>query len=155
MRVRGQLNCDRGYEWWLAKEAVTRNPDITLAGLQWGAPGWLSGGFWSQDNIDYLLAWLDCAGRHGLAIDYMGGWNERGYNTNWLIRFDQALAQRYPHVKLVAADDCCRADLWRIADEMHANPALRNAVDVVGVHFACGHHTEHKNCSSWPCRRVA
>jgi len=39
----------------------------------WGAPGWVGGGkFWSSDNIDYHLKWLDCAKTHGLAIDYQG-----------------------------------------------------------------------------------
>ncbi|MCT2584536.1 FG-GAP-like repeat-containing protein [Actinophytocola gossypii] len=156
MRVRGQVNCDRGYEWWLAKEAVKRNPDIVLQGLQWGAPGWLSGGFWSQDNIDYLLSWLDCAERNGLDIDHMGGWNERGYDADWLIRFDRALAERHPDVEIVAADDCCPpsgSTIWRIADDMTTNAALREAVDVVGVHFACGHRSHYRNCSSTQAAR--
>ncbi len=72
MREPDDVDCDRGYEWWLMSEAKARNPDIKLAGLQWGAPGWFDGGFFSSDNIDYLLAWLDCAELHGLQIDYMG-----------------------------------------------------------------------------------
>src|SRR5690606_9136602 len=52
LRKPGELNCHRGYEWWLMREARKRNPDIVLGGLQWGAPGWFDGGFWSQDNID-------------------------------------------------------------------------------------------------------
>ena len=42
--VRGEVNCDAGYEWWLMQEAVERNPDITLGALAWGAPGWLGDG---------------------------------------------------------------------------------------------------------------
>ncbi len=29
---------DRGYEWWLMREAKKRNPNIYLDVLQWGAP---------------------------------------------------------------------------------------------------------------------
>lgn len=102
----GQLDCNSGYEWWLAEQAVARNPNIKLYGLQWGAPGWVAGGtggtvgrlgarrqappavtsdgmatsstsLWTQADIDYVLSWLDCARSHGLHISYLGGWNER------------------------------------------------------------------------------
>src|SRR6266545_4471332 len=58
----GDLNCGRGYEWWLMEQAKARNPGIKLAALAWGAPGWIgNGNFWSGDMINYLVAWLDCA----------------------------------------------------------------------------------------------
>src|SRR3954454_14597444 len=48
------LNCDRGYEWWLMEQAKARNPNIKLAGLSWGAPGWIGNGpFFSTDMINY------------------------------------------------------------------------------------------------------
>ena len=31
----------RGWEWWLMREAKQRNPHIRLGALAWGAPGWL------------------------------------------------------------------------------------------------------------------
>src|SRR5262245_5966387 len=56
------LNCNRGYEWWLAEQAKARNPNIKLVGLAWGAPGWIGNGtFFSTDMINYYVAWLDCA----------------------------------------------------------------------------------------------
>src|ERR671938_1307098 len=61
MHTRTDLNCDRGYEWWLMAQAKARNPNIKLAALSWGAPGWVGGSaptFWTQDTIDYLTAWL-------------------------------------------------------------------------------------------------
>lgn len=145
MQRRGEINCNRGYEWWLMKEAKQRNPDITLAGLEWGAPGWFDGGFWSQDNIDYLLAWLGCAESHGLTIDYVGGWNERGYNADWYVALDRALAERYPDVQIVGSDEINR---WAIVDEMETNEALRKAVDVVGIHFICGNRDDREHCES-------
>ena len=78
----GSVNCGAGYEWWLMEQAKARNPNIKLYGLAWGAPGWISGGFFSTDTISYLVSWLNCASSHGLAINYLGGWNERGYNIS-------------------------------------------------------------------------
>ncbi|WP_329007710.1 hypothetical protein OG271_18560 [Micromonospora rifamycinica] len=67
--TRGSINCNRGYEWWMMEQARARNPNIALVGLAWGAPGWIgNGNFWSNDSIDYLVAWLDCAGTHGFTV---------------------------------------------------------------------------------------
>ena len=80
----GSVSCGSGYEWWLMEQAKARNPNIKLYGLAWGAPGWIGGGsFWSTDMINYLVSWLNCAASHGLTINYLGGWNERGYNISW------------------------------------------------------------------------
>lgn len=63
--VRGDLNCSRGYEWTVLTEAKKRNPAIKTYSLAWGVPGWIgdgedpSGSFYSQDNIDYHLSYLD------------------------------------------------------------------------------------------------
>src|ERR1700759_5497946 len=52
----GDLNCNRGYEWWLAEQAKARNPNIKLYALAWGAPGWIgNGNFWSTDMVNYCL----------------------------------------------------------------------------------------------------
>ena len=145
-RTRGDVHCGRGYEWWLMREAKSRNPNIKLWALEWGAPGWLDGGFWSQDNIDYLLAWLDCARSQGLTIDYVGGWNERGFDADWYIAWDRALAARYPDVKIVAADAI--SDKWAVASAMRRNPAFDAAVDIVGVHDPCTQRSLYQRCPS-------
>ena len=44
MHARTEENYDRGYEWWLMKEAKARNPKIILDALPWGAPGWIGNG---------------------------------------------------------------------------------------------------------------
>ena len=51
-------------------EAKKRNPDILLYGLSWGVPGWIgNGNFFSQDNIDYHIKWLQGAKQvYGLGI---------------------------------------------------------------------------------------
>jgi O-glycosyl hydrolase len=145
MRTPDDHDCDRGYEWWLIKEAKKRNPDLQLIGLAWGAPGWV-GKFWSDKTIDYLISWLDCAKANGITIDYIGGWNERGWNADWYIKLNKALEKKYPKVKIIAADDI--AHPWSVATEMAHNPALKAAVDIVGDHSECGWRTDYKRCPS-------
>lgn len=36
MHARDDLNCTRGYEFWLMKEAKKRNPGLRTWGLAWG-----------------------------------------------------------------------------------------------------------------------
>ena len=141
MRERGEVNCDRGYEWWLMKEARKRNPAIKLAGLQWGAPGWLDGGIWSPDNVTYHIKWLDCARQHGLKIDYMGGWNESGFNPAWFVMFDRALKAAYPDVQLIASDNA-HTSHWNVVPAMLRDPAFNAATDIVGVHGPGGSRTD-------------
>ncbi|GAA1858057.1 ricin-type beta-trefoil lectin domain protein [Actinomadura bangladeshensis] len=143
--IRGAVDCDQGYEWWLAAQAKARNPDIKLYGLAWGAPGWIGGGnFWSQDMVGYLMAWLGCAKQHNLNIDYLGGWNERGWNAGWYQNLKSTLAAGgYGSIKVVAADSG-----WDVADAMAADPGFKNAVDIVGTHYPCGYMTAFTSCPS-------
>ena len=97
--VRGQVDCDAGYEFAIARQAVARNPGIRLYGLQWTAPGWVghpAGRLFTQADIGYVLTWLGCAARHGLAISYLGGWNESDDGTHraWFHRLRLALDAR-------------------------------------------------------------
>src|SRR5204863_2607224 len=97
------LSCDRGYEWWLMGEAKARNPNIRFGALAWAAPGWIGAhNFWSQDMVDYLMAWLDCAQSHGFTIATIGGWNERGHDKAWYESLHAALASRGGGIKVVA-----------------------------------------------------
>jgi O-glycosyl hydrolase len=140
------LNCGRGYEWWLMEQAKARNPGIKLVGLAWGAPGWIgNGNFWSTDMVNYLTAWLDCAkNSHGLTIDYLGGWNERGYNKGWYESLKSTLNSRgYGNVKVIADDTS-----FQPADEVVADPAFASAVDVLGSHYVCGYRGSQSNCPS-------
>ncbi|MGW7587016.1 ricin-type beta-trefoil lectin domain protein [Kitasatospora sp. NPDC054768] len=149
--TRGTVDCNQGYEWWLAEQAKARNPDITFIGLSWGAPGWIGnsgsgGNFWSQDSIDYVMSWMGCAGQHHLNVSYLGGWNERGFDKAWYENLKSTLVARgYGATKVVAADDT-----WEVADAMAADPAFKNAVDVVGVHYPCGYMSSFTECPSTP-----
>lgn len=130
----GAVDCNTGYEWWLMEQAKARNPNIKLYGLAWGAPGWIGGGnFWSTDMINYLLSWLGCAASHGLTINYLGGWNERGYNIGWYENLRTALNNAgYGAVQIVGADSD-----WSIANDMVSNATFDNAISIIGAHYPC------------------
>ena len=111
--VRGQLDCGAGYEFWLARQALARNPAIKLYGLQWSAPAWVRdghGGLWSRTDVGYVVDWLRCAERNGLAISYVGGWNEHFQGTPvqraWFVNLRTALdAAGFTRTQIVAADE--------------------------------------------------
>jgi hypothetical protein len=145
MRMPGDLGCDRGYEWWLATEAKRRNPNVRLAALQWGAPGWFTGGFWSRDNVAYLRSWLDCAARHDLEIDYLGGWNERGFDARWYRTLRRELAESHPHVRIVAADEY---ESWSVATAMRKDARFSEAVDIISSHDPGGARSGYRRCPS-------
>ena len=143
---RGVVNCNAGYEFWLGEQAKARNPNIKLYGLAWAAPGWISGGFWSTDTINYLISWLGCAKQHGLTISYLGGWNEKGHNVDWYIQLRSALnSAGYSGVQIVGDDSG-----WSVADDMASNSAFNNAVQVIGAHYPCagGDGGSADTCSS-------
>ena len=126
---------NRGYEWWLMKEAKKRNPQIIFDVLQWGAPGWIGNGqFYSQDNADFVVAFIKGAKKyHDLDISYCGCWNEKPFNTEWIKLLRQTLDRNgLERVKIVAADE---AEKWTIVDKMVKDPALRDAVQVIGSHY--------------------
>jgi hypothetical protein len=128
----GSINCSNGYEWWLMEQAKALNPNIKLYGLAWGAPGWL-GSFFSTATISYLVSWLNCAASHNLTINYLGGWNERGYNISWYEQLRSTLnADGYSGVQIVGADSD-----WSIATDIADNSTFASAVSIIGVHYPC------------------
>lgn len=160
--TKGAVDCNQGYEWWLAEQAKARNPAIKLYGLAWGAPGWIGVNdpanptpgqpyFWSQDMIDYLVGWFGCAAQHHLPIDYIGGWNEREYDAAWYKKFKAALvAGGHAGTKVVGADSYD----WGLASAMAADPQLNAAIDVVGMHYPCGYLGSMTTCNSTPAAQA-
>ncbi|MFG2660106.1 ricin-type beta-trefoil lectin domain protein [Streptomyces sp. NPDC048425] len=145
MHTRDKVDCDAGYEWWLAEQAKARNPHIKFQALSWGAPGWIGNGdFWSQDTIDYLMSWFGCAKKHGLTIDYVGGWNERGWDADWFKKLKSTLVAKGYRTKVVAAESFG----WDIADAMAKDSELKDAVDVIGSHYPCGYQSAFTSCPS-------
>src|SRR6185312_7745102 len=142
--TRGTVNCNVGYEFWLAEQAKARNPAIKLYGLAWGAPGWIGGGnFWSTDMTSYLVSWLGCAKQHNLTMDYLGGWNERGYNKTWYENLRSTLnSSGYSAVQIVGADSD-----WSIAGDVDSDSAFASSVNIMGAHYPCGYRSAQSNCS--------
>ena len=129
----GSVNCGNGYNWWLMEQAQARNSAIKFYGLAWGAPGWIGSSFFSTNTINYLVSWLGCAKSHGLAISYLGGWNERGYNISWYEQLRSTLnSNGYSAVQIVGADSD-----WSIATDIANNSAFASAVSIIGVHYPC------------------
>lgn len=144
---------NRGYEWWLMREAKHRNPDIKLSLLQ-AAPGWV-GGFFTQANLDNIINYLKGARDHwGLTIDYLSGVvNEpsvihQRVDWEWVKRLKRELVRNGLPTKLIIGDDqvrtCCPTDLpWLAGEAMRADPELRAAVDVIGSHYAGGNTPQY------------
>jgi O-glycosyl hydrolase len=148
MHTATDLNCNRGYEWWLMEQAKARDPNIKLSALAWGAPGWVGAGqqtVWTDQFTQYLLAWLGCAQQHGLHIDSLGGWNEKGFNAAWYENLHAALASHgYGYIQIVADDSFS----WTVVNALTSDPAFAQSVDVVGQHYVCGYLGQYTSCPS-------
>ena len=140
MHYRGDENYNRGYEWWLMKEAKARNPDIQLYGLPWAWPGWLdptagpdkpAKNAFADANItaNYTLAWLLAAKRvHGLDIDWVGQWNERNAPGDYASALRTAVANsglrttvlnrlpHYPGTSVEPDPNGCKDKTWNTTD---------------------------------------
>ena len=165
--AQGQLDCGAGYEFWLARQALARNPAIKLYGLQWTAPAWVRdghGGLWSRADVGYVVGWLRCARQNGLAISYIGGWNEHFQGTPlqraWFVTLRAALnAAGFSDTRIVAADETPQLPgrrghtgyspllVWQaIAADMVTDPSFGRVVSVLGVHDTCGLPTTGYRC---------
>jgi galactosylceramidase len=132
----------RGYEWWLMREARHRQPGIILDALQWGAPAWIGQGrtnnarFYSQDNADFIVAFLKGARRyHGVEINYCGIWNETPHDPAWIKLLRRTLdGAGLGQVQIVASDEVGK-NAWSIAKEMQGDKGLMAAAQVIGAHY--------------------
>ena len=90
------------------------------------------GTFFTTASIGYLVAWLNCAKQNGLTINYLGGWNERGYNISWYEQLRSTLnADGYTATQIVGSDD----GNWNIANDLVSNSAFSQAVQIIGSHY--------------------
>lgn len=152
--LRGQVDCRAGYELWLARQALARDPALRVGALQWSAPGWVRGRhgtLWTERDIRYLLTWLGCARRAGVRISFLGGWNEH-YTPGdasigrWYVALRRALDRAgYADVRIVAAD-ANGARRWAVVRDLMANPAFGRAVAIIGAHDICGHRSSGYRC---------
>jgi galactosylceramidase len=135
MHTANDLNYQRGYEWWLIKEAKSRNPSLTLDGVAWGSPGWVGNGtFWSTDMQNYYLKWIQgLKSTYGYNMDGIGCRNEWGTNDSWLTQFKALLTSNNITTKVHGFDEN-GATKWDFVNDFATNTAFQNAIDVCSAH---------------------
>ena len=139
---------NRGYEWWLLKESLARNPSIVTSGLMWAAPRFLgehdiSNGesLFTPTGLSYALDWIVGAKAvQNISLTVMsGGWNEHPHNSTWIKMLRAALdasPSNLSHVRIASSDEWDPNVVWSLAKEMTSDPDLRAAVDYVSTHVA-------------------
>lgn len=134
--TREDLNYSRGYTWWIMQEAKKRNPDLTLDGTAWSAPGWVGNGkFWSQDAADYYVSWLKgLRDVYGLEFIAIGCRNEKEVSYDFVKRFRKTLdANGFTNLKIHAFDNWYKGKLNFVKD-MFTDKELCDAIDIIGGH---------------------
>jgi galactosylceramidase len=80
---------------------------------------------------NYIVRFLQGAKQHqGLDIEYVGIWNETNYDVGYIKMLKKALLANGLATKIVAADGD-----WSIVDAMEKDPALKEVVYAMGVHY--------------------
>jgi galactosylceramidase len=134
MHTLNDENYERGYEWNVMVEAKKRNPNITLYGLSWGFPGWVGEGTqspWTNSTVTYTLKWLLGAKKYyNLDIDYIGIWNERGWNKDYTLALKAAIIAAGLETKIVGHDLG-----WDVCGSLVNDSEWAAAVDVIGAHY--------------------
>ena len=157
-QTKGNINCNAGYAFWLAKQARALDPSIELYGLQWNAPHWVGGtqGGWTQADIGYIIDWLNCAAKDGLKVNYIGGWNEHlphGITPaimQWFVNLRAALnkADAYRSTQIAAVDSFAKVSKpGDVAGFLARHPAFRKAISVLAYHNLCCYPATGNNCT--------
>ena len=127
-------NYARGYEWKLMVEAKRRNPNIILYGLSWGFPGWVGEGTkspWTNSTVLYTVKWILGAKKYyNLDIDYIGIWNERGWNKQYTLGLRAAITAAGLKTKIIGHDSG-----WDVCNDLSNDSEWAAAVDVLGAHY--------------------
>ena len=127
-------NYARGYEWALMVDAKRRNPDVVLYGLSWGFPGWVGEGSkspWTNSTVTYTMKWILGAKKYyNLDIDYIGIWNERGWDKTYTLALKAAITAAGLKTKIVGHDSG-----WDVCDTLAADSEWAAAVDVISAHY--------------------
>ena len=131
---RGDFNARRGYTWWVLREASVRNPSITLDATAWSAPRWV-GDFWSQDMVDYYVAWLKgLRYEHGLEMDAIGCHNEKGWDAGFAKSFRATMDREgFSDVRLHGFDNW-GDDKMEFVSVMKEDADLAEAIDIISAH---------------------
>ena len=131
---RGDHNYQRGYMWWVMQEAKRRNAGLSLDATSWSAPAWV-GNFWSDDMVDYYIAWLQGLRQvYGLELDALGCHNEKGWNSDFAKNLRRALNERgFRNVRLHGFGNWGNRKM-DFLQRMQEDAELRDALDAVCAH---------------------
>lgn len=131
---RGDNNFMRGYIWWVMREAQRRNPQLALDATAWSAPAWV-GNFWSDDMVDYYIAWLQGLRQvHGLELDALGCHNEKGWNGDFAKHLRRAMNENgFNDVKLHGFGNWGDSKM-DFVKAMQQDRELADALDAVCAH---------------------
>ncbi|MEH7306775.1 family 16 glycoside hydrolase [Neobacillus drentensis] len=148
MRTADEMaNVLRGADWHLVADAKKINPNITVDALRWADPKWVSDAFKTSTDAGYQARYKwykNTIGAvydtYGIKMDYIDpDKNETGSpDTAWIKYFSQHLKSEtderydYSKIKIVASDE---NGTIKIATLMKDDQDLRNAVDVVSMHY--------------------
>ena len=131
---RGDCNFERGYTWWVMREAQQRNPRLALDATAWSAPAWV-GNFWSDDMVDYYIAWLRGLREvHGLELDALGCHNEKGWSADFAKHLRKAMNENgFAGVKLHGFGNWGKKKM-DFVKTMQEDKELADALDAVCAH---------------------
>ena len=131
---RGDANFLRGFIWWVMREAQRRNPQLALDATAWSAPAWV-GNFWSQDMVDYYIAWLQGLREvHGLELDALGCHNEKGWSGDFAKMLRKAMNEHgFANVKLHGFGNWGQSKMDFVR-AMQEDKELADALDAVCAH---------------------
>jgi hypothetical protein len=132
---------------WLHQEAKRRNPAIITYALSVGVPAFVGNGTYLSNggvsfHADYVQGARDV---HNITFDYVGVWNEGPWSRKYVVDLREALDSRgFAQTKIVVPDghsasrsrctDCPAGTSTNMVAAIHADPALRRAIGVLGVH---------------------
>merc|ERR1711871_1335936 len=132
------------------EEAEKRHPGIIGYGLPWGFPAWVATGAsppypapgfspLTNATAKYIAKWVWGAKQyHGHEIQYVGLWNERIFTTDYIKALRRELNEHgAQNTKIVVSDNGPGSDAFILKD-IEKDPGLRDAVDVIGMHYPKG-----------------
>ncbi len=137
----------RGAGFQLAADAKKCNPNLTLDLLRWGEPHWVTAAFseGTEAGFEARYRWfyetlVAAYETYGLPFDFISpDANETDHaDTQWLIYFAKRLRSEtdapydFSAIRLVASDE---VGTRTVAQEMVDNADLRDAIDVIGLHY--------------------
>ena len=101
---------------------------------------------------DYYVKFIQGAKRvHGLDINYVGIWNEKGYDLEWIKLLRKTLDKAGLQNGGIAAADFFG---WGLAEQINKDPALKSAIHAVAVHYPAGKAILKPSPVDFPCGQV-